>query len=173
MTASFSERLRYAAYAILAVLAAAAYLLLDTGADQPAADAARKVLHAEGLPQLRQLESAALREPRRDLFAFFKPAEPEIQVAPPPPAAEPEPAATTAPSAPDLLSDVQVDGVVRRGNSVTVLVRLGSAPMALTVGLGERFGAGDALNVQSVDGRRVIVFDNSSQTSRTFTLSEE
>ena len=83
MTESFSERLRYAAYAISVVLAAAAYLLLDTGTDLPAADADRKVLHAEVLPQLRQLESAALREPRRDLFVFFKPAEPEIQAAPP------------------------------------------------------------------------------------------
>ena len=93
-------------------------------------------------------------------------------MAAPPPAPEPE-LSPAAPSAPDLLSDIQVDGVVRRGNSVTVLVRLGSAPMPLTVGLGERFGTGDALVVQSVEGRRVIVFDNGSQTSRTFTLSEE
>ena len=46
--------------------------------------------------------------------------------------------------------------------------------MALvTVGLGEGFGAGKALRVQSTEGRQVLVVDNASNTSRTFMLSEE
>ncbi len=167
---SSSERLRYAAYAILAILAAAAYLLMDMGQDQPAPEAARKFIQGEGLPQLRPLENATRREPRRDLFAFGRPIEAEEQVAAPLPP-EPVAAAPAEPGAPDLLSDLQVDGVVRRGDTVEVLVHLGAAP--ITVRLGEPFGTGDALRVQSVEGRRVIVFNNSSRTSRTFTLSEE
>ena len=170
MTVSINERLRYAVYATFAILTVAAYFWLDAGQDQPV-EAARKLLQTEGLPRLRPLESAAHSEPRRDLFAYFKPAETVIQPAAPPAPSEPEPAAT--PTVADLLSDLQVDGVVRQGNSVSVLVRLGNAPMPITVAPGERFGTGEALDVQSVEGRTVIVFDNNAHISRTFVLSEE
>ncbi len=172
MTANVNGKLRYTVYATLVVLAGGAYWLLDSGPDQPAPEAVRKFLHGEGLPRLRPLEDAGLQEPRRDLFAFSKPAEAGIQVAMPSLAPEPAPSAA-APSTPDLLSDLRVDGVVRQDNYLTVLVRLGNAPMPFAVGLGQPFGAGAALSVQSVDGRKVIVFDNTSRTSRSFILSEE
>jgi hypothetical protein len=174
MKLSVNERLRYVAYAMFAILAVAAYFWLEAREDRPAAEGARKFLQAEGLPQLRPLESAAHLEPRRDLFAYFKPAEAGIQPAAPPPASEPELApAMPVPGPPDLLSAVQVDGVVRQGDSVSVLIRLGDAPLPITVTPGERFGSGEALAVQSVQGRTVIVFDNNAGASRTFVLSEE
>lgn len=169
MTVSFSERLRYGAYAILAILAAGAYLLLGAEQRQSAPDSKRSFFQGEYLPQLRAFENAAQRDPQRDLFANSRPIEAGSQVISPPPAVEP---GRTLTSAPHLLSDVKVDGVVK-GDSVKVLVRLGPAPLPITVGLGEPFGQDKALSVQSVEGRRVTLLDKTSHTSRVFTLSEE
>ena len=170
MTASFDERLRYGSYAIAAVLALIAYFWLDAEPDRPTQAVARNFLENEGLPQLRLLENGTRREARRDLFAFVNHAQTELQATP----IFPAPEAVTSeasPRTPDLLSNLQVMGLVRQTDSVTILVRVGTA--LITVGLGEQFGAGDALSVQSVEGRRVIIFDNASRTSRTFVLSEE
>ena len=43
----------------------------------------------------------------------------------------------------------------------------------MTVGLGEPFGEGDALRVDSIEGRNVLIVDRTSGNSRNFHLSEE
>ena len=77
----------------------------------------------------------------------------------------------TALEKPDLLANVQAMGVVRRNDAVTILVRVGTR--LLTVGLGEPFGEGDALRVDSIEGRNVLIVDRTSGSSRNFRLSEE
>ena len=76
-----------------------------------------------------------------------------------------------APDKPDLLANVQAIGLVRRNDSVTILIRVGAR--LLTVGLGEPFGEGDALRVDAIEGRSVLIVDRTSGTSRNFHLSEE
>jgi hypothetical protein len=171
MTVSFGERLRYAAYAILAVLAIAAYFLMDTGQDRMGPGAARLPGPGEGLPWLRTFEGTGQREARRDLFAYGGATPGEAEPPPPPPVIEQ--AVAPPPAIADPLSGIRVDGLVRQRGVTMVLVRLPTAPIPITVALGERFGAGDALSVQSVEDRKVTVFNNSMQTSRIFTLSEE
>jgi hypothetical protein len=166
MIAISSTRLRYTAYGLLALLAAAAYLLPDAVQEQADAGTIRRVDQDEGFPQLRQLENAGHAGAGRDLFAFASAARTET----PSPA---EPAAAPAASASSPLSSVQVAGVVRQGASTLVLIRIASAPEPITVGLGERFGGGNALSIRSVDGRRVTVFDNDTGVSRAFLLSED
>jgi hypothetical protein len=165
MTASFSERLRYAAYGIAAILALIAYYLLDAETDSPVPDAAPKHSQSEGLPTLRLIDNEAGREAGRDLFSFVKASQIEVQAPAFVPALRP------VSRSPDLLADLQVMGLVRRAGSVTILLRDG--PDLVTVELGQRFGAGDALSVQSIEGRQVLIVDNTSRTSRTFTLTEE
>ena len=54
---------------------------------------------------------------------------------------------------------------------MTILVRVGDR--LVTVGLHEPFGEGDALRVDSVEGRNVLIHDRTSGASRNFRLSEE
>jgi hypothetical protein len=169
MTANFNERMRYAAYAIVAVLALAVYILSGSPDEIPGGRTALAPVQSEGLPPLRLLEAEGGREPLRDLFAFAR-AGGENDA--PPPVAFPVPAPTgSQPVAPDLLADIQVVGLVRHTDSITVLIHLQSR--LITVGLGEKFGAGEALSVQSVEGRNVTITDSTSQKSRIFALSEE
>jgi hypothetical protein len=104
-------------------------------------------------------------EARRDLFAFGRgePAAetPVVSLAPSQPEAD----------KPDLLANVQALGLVRRNESVTILIRVGTR--LVTVGLGESFGEGDALRVGSIEGRNVLFVDRASGNSRNFHLSEE
>ncbi len=169
MTVSFDERLRYAAYAVLAVLAITAYFLMDTGQDRMGPDAARSPGQGERLPWLRTFEGAGQHDVRRDLFAYGSPTPAEAEL--PPPVIEQ--AVAPPPAIADPLTGIRVDGLVRQRGVTMVLVRLPAAPIPITVAPGERFGAGDALSVQSVEDRKVTVFNNSMQTSRIFTLSEE
>jgi hypothetical protein len=170
MTMNFGERLRYAAYAAAAVLAIVAYLLLDTGQDPAGPGSARNLAEGEGLPGLHTFGSGSQRDGRRDLFAFGRTeAEPDI----PPPPPEVEQASAPAPTVADPLSDIRVDGLVRQRGITMVLVRVPAAPVPISVALGERFGTDNALSVQSVEDRKVTVLNNSTQTTRIFTLSEE
>jgi hypothetical protein len=164
-----SERLRYAAYALLGAAAVVAYFWLDSDPDQIPIGAARKAVSSEDLPILQPLDTEVEQEARRDLFAFGR-GDAAVET-PPLPASlasdQPEP----SPEKPDLLANVQAMGVVRRSDSVTVLVRVGTR--LLTVGLGEPFGEGDALRVDSIEGRHVLIVDKTSGSSRNFFLSEE
>lgn len=124
----------------------------------------------EALPQLHLVETDVRREPGRDLFAFFKASPVEEQV----PAGAPRdtiPAPAVQTEAPNALAGIQVLGLVRSTGSVTILLRDNNTLM--TVALGEHFGAGDALYVQSIEDRNVIVIDSASRASRSFALSEE
>ena len=162
------ERLRYVAYAALAVAAVAVYIELDQDAGQTAAGTVRRSIPAEGLPILQPLDTEAGGEARRDLFAFGGSA-PAVEVVP---AVEMAPVVSEpVQEKPDLLANVQAMGAVRQNDAVTVLVRVGSR--LLTVGVGEPFGDGYALYVQSVQGRNVSINDKTSGASRTFHLSEE
>ncbi len=165
MTVFLGERLRYGAYGLMAAAASIAYLLLGSDPDQLSTEAGRRAVQSEELPILLPLDTEVEQEARRNLFAFGR-GEPETTM----------PAVSLAPDLlvpdkPDLLASVQAVGVVRRNDSVTVLVRVG--PRLLTVGLGEPFGEGDALRVDSIEGRNVLIVDRSSGTSRNFHLSEE
>ncbi len=172
MSASFSERTRYAAYAAVAIVAFIGYFSLDAQTDRPAREAARIFPQSGGLPALSLAGSDGPRGAGRDVFAFAAPAQPEVQAAPIVSAPEPASAAAeTVQARPSLLAGIEVVGFVRRSDSVTVLLRMETA--LVTVGLGEGFGAGKTLRVQSTEGRQVLVVDNASNTSRTFTLSEE
>jgi hypothetical protein len=166
MIAISSTRLRYTAYVLLAFFAAAAYLLPEAMQEQADTGTIRKLNQDEGLPQLRQLENAVHADVRRDLFAFTSAARTETLN-------RAEPAAAPAASASNPLSGVLVAGVVRRGASTLVLVRIASAPEPITVELGERFGGGNALSIRSVEGRKVTVLDNDTGITRTFMLSED
>jgi hypothetical protein len=163
------ERLRYAAYAILGAAAVIAYFWLGSDPDQMPIGAARKAVSGDELPILQPLDTEVEQEARRDLFAFGR-GDAAVET-PSLPASltpdQPEP----APEKSDLLANVQAMGVVRRSDSVTVLVRVGAR--LLTVGLGESFGEGDALRVDSIDGRHVQIVDKTSGSSRNFLLSEE
>lgn len=163
------ERLRYAAYAVLGTAAIIAYFWLGSDPDQMPIVAARKAVSGDDLPILQPLDTEVEQEARRDLFAFGR-GDAAVET-PSLPASltpdQPEP----APEKPDLLANVQAMGVVRRSDSVTVLVRVGAR--LLTVGLGESFGEGDALRVDSIEGRHVQIVDKTSGSSRNFLLSEE
>ena len=164
-----SERLRYAAYALLVAAAVVAYFWLDSDPDQMPVEAARKAVSSEDLPILQPLDTEVEQEARRDLFAFGS-GDTAAEMAPLAASltpAEPE----SVPEKPDLLANVQAMGLVRRDDSVTVLVRVGTR--LLTVGLGEPFGEGDALRVDSIEGRNVLIVDKTSGSSRNFRLSEE
>ncbi len=106
---------------------------------------------------------------RRDLFAFAKSGEGAAEAAP---VIAPAPeSAEVALQKPDPLSAIQVLGLVRRPNSATVLVKLGTS--LLEVPLGKPFAEGDLLIVRSIEGPNVVIEDRTSKNSRTFTLSEE
>ncbi len=131
-------------------------------------EAARKAIPGEDLPILQPLDTEVEQEARRDLFAFGRgeAAETTLSQASLTPD-QPE----TALEKPDLLANVQAMGVVRRNDAVTILVRVGTR--LLTVGLGEPFGEGDALRVNSIEGRNVLIVERTSGSSRNFRLSEE
>ncbi len=169
MAGFLSERMRYAAYALLAAVALIGYFWLDFDQDQSPAETARRAASTEELPILQPLDTEVEQEARRDLFAFGG-GEAAMAAAPPPANLTPEPA-NLAPERPDLLANVQAMGVVRRQDSVTVLVRVGA--QLLTVALGEPFGEGAALRVASIEGRNVQIVDKTSGASRSFRLSEE
>jgi hypothetical protein len=164
-----SERLRYAAYALLGAAAIIAYFWLDSDPDQVPIGAARKAVSSEDFPILQPLDTEVEQEARRDLFAFGR-GDMAVETPPLPASLTPDQPAA-APEKPDLLANVQAMGVVRRNDSVTVLVRVGAR--LLTVGLGEAFGEGDALRVDSIEGRHVLIVDKTSGSSRNFLLSEE
>ena len=163
------ERLRYAAYALLGAAAVIAYFWLGSNSGQMPIGAARKAVSADELPILQSLDTEVEQEARRDLFAFGRGdaavETPSLPVSLTPD--QPEPALEK----PDLLANVQAMGIVRRNDSVTVLVRVGAR--LLTVGLGEPFGEGDALRVDSIEGRHVQIVDKISGSTRSFLLSEE
>ena len=172
MSASFSERTRYAAYAAVAIVAFIGYFSLDAQTDRPAQEAARIFPQSSGLPALSLTGNDGPRGAGRDVFAFAAAAQPDAEATPILSAPEPASAAAeTVQARPSPLAGIEVVGFVRRSDSVTVLLRMEMA--LVTVGLGEGFGAGKALRVQSTEGRQVLVVDNASNTSRTFTLSEE
>ncbi len=164
-----SERFRYGAYAILAAVAAAAYFGLDSGPEQLPAEAGRKSIQIEELPVLQPLDSEAEQEARRDLFAFGSGGLVTEVILPPASSALDQ--SESPAEKPSLLTNVQALGIVRRSESVTILVRVGT--QLLSVGLGEPFGEGDALHVESIEGRDVVIVERSSGNSRNFRLSEE
>jgi hypothetical protein len=167
MTVFLGERW-YGAYALLVAAAVIAYFWLDSDPGQLPVETARKAIPSEDLPILQALDTEVEQEARRDLFAFGRgePAETTPSQASLTPD-QPE----TALEKPDLLANVQAMGVVRRNDAVTILVRVGTR--LLTVGLGEPFGEGDALRVDSIEGRNVLIVDRTSGSSRNFRLSEE
>ena len=121
------------------------------------------------MPELRLIERDMRQGTERDLFAYVK----NIEAA-----AGPSPAITLLPEPteaalhkPDLLNEVQVLGLVRRPDSATVLVKLGTS--LVDVPLGKPFGEGNLLTVRSIEGPNVVIEDKSSKSARTFTLSEE
>jgi hypothetical protein len=168
MTVFLGERLRYGAYALMAAAAALAYFLLGSDPGQLPIEGGRKAVQSEDLPILQPLDTEVDQEARRDLFAFGggEPAETMTHAASLAPD-QPE----QGPDKPDLLANVQAIGVVRRNDTVTILIRVGAR--LLTVGLGEPFGEGDALRVDSLEGRNVLIVDRTSGNSRNFHLSEE
>ncbi len=166
MAVLHSERLRYAAYALMAAAAVIAYFWLDSDPDQLPIEAARRAISSEDFPILQTLDTEVEQEGRRDLFAFGR-GEPAVETTLPSSSLtvdQPDP----APEKSDLLANVQAMGVVRRNDSVTVLVRVGTR--LLTVGLGEPFGEGDALRVGSIEGRNVQIVDSNSGSSRSSLL---
>ena len=166
MTLFHNERLRYAAYAILAALAALAYLGLGADREQLPIRTARSAIQYEELPVLQPLDTEADQEAGRDLFVFGGRAPITETILP-----APLPAPSLTPEKPSLLFSVQALGIVRTKGSVTILVRVGT--QLLTVGVGEPFGDGNALEVQSIQGRKVVVVERTSGNSRNFQLSEE
>ena len=164
-----SERFRYVAYAILAAAAALAYFLLGSGTEQLPIEVARKTMQNEELPVLQLLDSEVEREARRDLFAFGGGGTVTAVTLPPASFTPDQP--DSQPEKPSLLANIQALGIVRRNDAVTILVRVGT--QLLTVGLGEPFGEGDALHVESIEGRDVVIVERSSGNSRKFRLSEE
>jgi hypothetical protein len=159
--------LRYAAYGILVAGATMVYFALDSDNNQ--SRILRSPLHQEDLPELRLIERDVRQGGERDLFAFAKSNDaapmpmPAISLASDPADAELR--------KPDLLSEVQVLGLVRRPDSANVLVKLGTS--LLDIPLGKPFGEGDVLTVRSIEGINVVIEDKSSRASRTFTLSED
>ncbi len=169
MRAFDSEHFRYGAYAILAAVAAVAYFWLDSGPGQLPADVAQRTFQSEELPVLQPLDSEVEQEARRDLFAFGS-GGPVTEAEPPPASSTPDQPDSSL-EKPSLLASVQALGIVRRSESVTILVRVGT--QLLTVGLGEPFGEGAALHVESIAGRDVVIVERSSGNSRNFRLSAE
>ena len=169
MTVVLGERLRYGAYGLMAAAAALAYFLLGSDPDQLPIEAGRRAVQSEELPILQPLDTEVDQEARRDLFAFGR-GEPVSETMTPAVSLAPD-LPEPVPDKPDLLANVQAIGVVRRNDSVTVLIRVGAR--LLTVGLGEPFGEGDALRVDSIEGRSVLIVDRTSGNSRNFHLSEE
>jgi hypothetical protein len=167
MAGMTSERLRYAAYALLGAAAVVAYIWLGTDPDQMPRETVRQTAASEELPILQPLDTEMEQEARRDLFAFGR-QDTAVETPLLPAGLTPD---QPEPEKPDLLANVQAIGVVRRDESVSVLVRVGTR--LLTVGLGEPFGEGDALRVDSIEGRNVLIVDRSSGSSRNFRLSEE
>ncbi len=164
-----SERARYGAYAVLTAVAMLAYFGLDSGPEQLPSEAARKTIQSEDLPVLQPLDSEVEQEARRDLFAFGS-GGPVTEVMLPLSGPTDQPESPPA-EAPSLLANVQALGIVRRSESVTILVRVGN--QLLTVGLGEPFGEGNGLHVESIEGRNIVIAERSSGNTRNFRLSEE
>jgi hypothetical protein len=168
MTANFNIKGQHVMYCAVTTLAAAAYLWLGDDSYSPPETLGRPFV-GEELPALSLVEGGIPAEGRRNLFAFVKPDQ------------TPEPALVTAPlpalrvEAPpqdaDLLADLKVVGVVRRPGVTTVLLQIGAK--LSTVALGERFGTGDALSVEAVQGSNVLIVDNNTKNSKLFPLSEE
>ncbi len=174
MTIDFNTSWRYAAYAITAALGLAAYVWLGTAASNVPPLGGRSLPHIDKLPVLTLLDAGSGREARRDLFVYVKAVQNVDQASAlrslPDAAPAPVPVELAAPKI-DLLADLKVMGIVHQPEAITVLLRIGTT--IRTVAVGERFGAGAALSVQSVEGRHVKIVDNTSLASRTFTLSEE
>jgi hypothetical protein len=171
MNSAFGERTRYALYALLAALGVFAYFALSDDEQAPIQATARRTTQNEVLPQLHLVETDVRRDPARDLFAFFKAVQIEEQASLMEASRDPIPAPTVQPEGLDALAGIQVLGLVRNPDSVTILLRDNNTLM--TVALGERFGTGNALYVKSIEGKTVIVIDSASRASRSFELSEE
>jgi len=169
MAANLSIKWRYAAYGIATVFAAAAYLWLGQDPYSPPESAGRP-LAAEELPVLRFLDDSVQAEEHRDLFAFAKSGQNSEPALPLTGTASP-PRIEIVPQATDLLADLKVIGLVRRAGEVLILLQVGTK--LRTVAPGERFGAGDALSVTSIQGRNVVVADDMTKTSKIYALSEE
>ena len=169
MTVFLGERLRYGAYALMAAAASIAYFLLGSNPDQLPIEAGRKAILSEELPILQPLDTEVDQEAHRDLFAFGR-GESDAETMTPAVNVTPDQAEPVS-EKPDLLANVQAVGVVRRSDSVTILIRVGAR--LVTVGLGEPFGEGDALRVAAIEGRNVLIVDRTSGSSRNFHLSEE
>ena len=90
MPMSSSERVRYAAYTLLAAIAVIAYFWLDLDPGHAPVETTRNFGQNEELPLLQSLDSDVSQESRRDLFAFVKggpvtePAPPAISLMPSP-----------------------------------------------------------------------------------------
>jgi hypothetical protein len=169
MASSFVDRLRYVAYAAMAVLSVLAYVWLTP--DDPAPPAARYAdSAAASLPATHFSGEGTSTGPRRDLFfaATVAQADPADADAAPVYVA---PVSEPAPRYGDPFAGLRVMGFFQAGQSVTVLLSTG--PSLETIGVGQAFGAGGSLSVSAVEGRTVRVVDAASNASRTFTLSEE
>jgi hypothetical protein len=170
MTLSMSERLRFAVYALIALGAIAGYVWLDTAEMEIRAAGKPNLVQSDAFPEIKLYTSTAQRTGTRDLFSFVSfngetEAPPQIDL----PIA-PDPAMATA-DEPDSFVGVQVMGLVRRSDTITILLREG--PSLKTVALDEPFGAQGRLAVHSIQGRDVVVIDKASRKARTFTLSED
>jgi len=167
---SMSERLRYASYALVALGAFAGYLWLDTEGNEVQPVGIPSAVQSDVLPEISLYASAAHRAGTRDLFAFVSfngeteaPPQVVLPIAPDP--------ATAGADEPDTFAGVQVMGLVRRSDAITILLREG--PSLKTVALDEPFGAQGRLAVQSIQGRDVVIIDKASRRARAFTLSED
>ncbi|ADP71061.1 hypothetical protein Rvan_1819 [Rhodomicrobium vannielii ATCC 17100] len=170
MALSMGERLRYAAYGLVALGAFAGYLWLETEENEVQRAGIAEAVPSDTLPEIGLYASAAHRAGIRDLFAFVSfngeteaPPQVVLPIAPDPVMARAD--------EPDSFSGVQVMGLVRRSDTITILLREG--PSLKTVALDEPFGAQGRLAVQSVQGRDVVIIDKASRRARAFTLSED
>ena len=159
---------RYAGYAALLVAGGIAYWWL--GSQQSASTGSHMSARSDfdSLPPLGTLDSEGDSSSRRDLFGYGEPERPAVEQAPPPP---PPQIVESAPAQPDLLADVKVIGLVRRGTATSVFIQSGAAIRSVRVG--DHFGEGNALAVKSVQGRDVTVVDTQSNVTKIYTLSEE
>jgi hypothetical protein len=160
--------LRYFLYALAALSALAAYIVLDEKPLGAPVVAKRHSVEAVSLAPLDVFDEGTARAARRDLFF---PVRTEFEAAIAPTGAAQAAPAELAPEKTDPYVGVRVIGFLESGRSPRVLIAIGSA--LKTISVGERFGARGALSVSSIEGRSVGVVDCETNAIRTFALSDE